>query len=246
MKTICPENPKCPYCFNNKCILEMVFEPYEVKMTCKKPPDWDVKEFTSFLDNLVTPLVNGDFDIIIPDIGIEAGRSNLFIGKTTMSLFYPEFLNKIKTPFPGSLIGLTESVCSTTLSFEYHYDWGGEWDIISYSILKNYRIGSMPIDVSNVRHRANTSKMCDAYQIWRAILGNADFVNRYSNMYLFDKTIEAKDDFSKVLLEGNLSSREQIDFVIANATNKTQKQLLYMVLYPLASILGEIDHRPII
>jgi len=209
-------------------------------------PDWDVNEYTSFINNLFLPLESKKADIVIPDIGREAGRSNMFIGKVAISLFYPEYFNIIKTAFPGSLIGKTERIYQITSSDFYHYDWGGEWDVISLAIENHFSIDSLPIAVKNVRHRSNASKSLDAYQIWKAIFSNKGMIKRYSNMELCDCHIKSFDSLSEILLKEELTAVEQIELVKKYATNETQKQLLYMVLYPLASILEEIDYIPVI
>ena len=208
-------------------------------------PDWNVKEYYSFISNLLTPLEKGEAEVVIPNIGAEAGRSNFLVGKPAIALFYPEYSNIIKTAFPGSLIGATEQIHNVTSSNEYHYSWGGEWDIISLSIRNNYKIISLPIDVKNVRHRSNSSKILDAYQIWKAILSNDDIPKRYSNLLQYNRPITPTDELSEILLNTTgLHAIDQIEIINKKANNDTQRQLLYMMLYPIASILQEIDYFP--
>lgn len=164
-------------------------------------PDWNVIEYYSFISGILNPLEKEEAEIVIPNIGHEAGRSNYLVGKIAISLFYPEYVSVIKTAFPGSLIGCTEQIHKITSSKEYHYDWGGEWDIIAESIKNNYKIISLPIDVKNVRHRSNSSKILDAYQIWKAILSNDDIPNRYSNLLMYNKPITPLDELSEILLK---------------------------------------------
>ena len=118
-------------------------------------PDWQVEEYSTFIQQLLRPLYKNHAQIVIPDIGAEAGRSNLLIGKPTVALFYPEYADIIQTAFPGSLVGLTETVHSITASTGYHFDWGGEWDVISIAASHNIKIASSPANVENTRHRSN-------------------------------------------------------------------------------------------
>ena len=69
----------------------------------------------------------------------------------------------------------------------YHFDWGGEWDIISIAINHNMKINSAFVEVENIRHRPNSSKILDGFQIWRAILGNSDIPNRFKYLKQYNK-----------------------------------------------------------
>ena len=207
-------------------------------------PDWSVSNYDIFLRNLIDSIDEDRMEIVIPDIGNEAGRDNLLVGKIAVSLFYPEYANIIKTVFPGMVIGLTNKISEICLSEEYHFDWGGEWDIFSDAVKKGVRIGSTPVVVKNIRHRKSTSKMLDAYQMWRAVFCDEDFIKRCANMNLFKNQPEIKDPFSSTLVINSFSVREQIDFISRNAQSETQRQLLYMVLYPLAFIFGEMQFMP--
>lgn len=207
-------------------------------------PDWQVEEYSAFIQQLLRPLHTKHAQIVIPDIGAEAGRSNLLIGKPTVELFYPEYADIIQTAFPGSLVGLTETVHSITASPGYHFDWGGEWDVISIAASHNIKIASSPANVENIRHRSNASKSFDAFQIWRAVFSNGDIISRYENLQQFQDRCTPFDQFSEILLEHRLSAREQIELVCRIAVSDTQRQLLYMILYPIASILREISSIP--
>lgn len=207
-------------------------------------PDWQVEEYSTFIQQLLCPLYKKHAQIVIPDIGAEAGRSNLLIGKPVVSLFYPEYTDIIQTAFPGSLVGLTETIHSITASPDYHFDWGGEWDVISIAASHNIKIASSPANVENTRHRSNVSKTFDAFQIWRAIFSNGDIINRYENLRQFQDRCTPFDHFSEIFLEHRLSARDQIELVHRIAVNDTQRQLLYMILYPIASILREISSIP--
>lgn len=207
-------------------------------------PDWQVEEYSTFIQQLLRPLYKNHAQIVIPDIGAEAGRSNLLIGKPTVALFYPEYADIIQTAFPGSLVGLTETVHSITASTGYHFDWGGEWDVISIAASHNIKIASSPANVENTRHRSNASKSFDAFQIWRAVFSSDDLVNRYGNLHKFQDRCIPFDQFSEILLKCRLSARDQIELINRIAVNDTQRQLLYMILYPIASILQEIHSIP--
>lgn len=207
-------------------------------------PDWQVKEYATFIQQLLRPLYKNHAQIVIPDIGAEAGRSNLLIGKPTVALFYPEYTDIIQTAFPGSLVGLTETVHSITASPNYHFDWGGEWDVISIAASHNIKIASSPANVENTRHRSNNSKSFDAFQIWRAVFSNDDLINRYRNLHKFHDRCIPFDQFSEIFLKCRLSARDQIELINHIAVNDTQRQLLYMILYPIASILQEINSIP--
>lgn len=207
-------------------------------------PDWQIEEFSLFIQRLLCPLWNNNAQIVIPDISTEAGRSNLLIGKPAVYLFYPEYVNIIQTAFPGSLVGLAEILYRITTSSAYHFDWGGEWDVISIAASHNIKISSSPASVKNTRHRSNTSKSFDAFQIWRAIFSNDDLVNRYGNLHKFQDKCIPFDQFSEILLKCRLSARDQIELINRIAVNDTQRQLLYMILYPIASILQEIHSIP--
>lgn len=61
--------------------------------------DWNIKENYSFIENILLTLIKSDYDIIIPNIGDASGRSNILVGKTAISLFYPDFLDIIITAF---------------------------------------------------------------------------------------------------------------------------------------------------
>lgn len=207
-------------------------------------PDWQVEEYSAFIQQLLRPLHKNHAQIVIPDIGAEAGRSNLLIGKPTVTLFYPEYADIIQTAFPGSLVGLTETVHSITASPDYHFDWGGEWDVISIAASHNIKIASSSANVENIRHRSNASKSFDAFQIWRAVLSNSDIISRYENLRQYQDRCTPFDQFSEILLKHRLSAREQIELIRRIAVTDTQRQLLYMILYPIASILQEISSIP--
>lgn len=92
--------------------------------------DWSIKENYSFIENILLTLIKSDYDIIIPNIGNASGRSNILVGKTAISLFYPDFLDVIVTAFPGSVVAKTSKLHVIVNDENYHFDWGGEWDII--------------------------------------------------------------------------------------------------------------------
>lgn len=201
-------------------------------------PDWSIEECDMFIKTVLSPLLNDEVDLVIPNIGYASGRSNLLVGTPAIELFYPEYKDLIVTPFPGSFAAITNKIYPIVEADNYHFDWGGEWDLISYSISKKLRITSKKVDVVNVRHRSNSSKILDAFQIWRAILSNPDIVKRI-NLLNINNSLIPFDNLSRKIIEKKYQVKELINLVIEYAENDTERQILYMVLYPLASILGE-------
>ena len=144
-------------------------------------PDWNIKENYSFTKNIISKLIEKDYDILIPNIKKASGRSNILIGRTVINLFYPEYKNILKSVFPGALAAKTDKLYKIIKDKDYHFDWGGEWDIVALAIRNNMKISSAPVDVKNIRHRSNISKSQDSFQIWKAILSNDDIIKRYQN-----------------------------------------------------------------
>ena len=208
--------------------------------------DWSIKENYSFIENILLTLIKGDDDIIIPNIGDASGRSNILIGKTAISLFYPDFFNTIVTAFPGSVVAKTSKLYTIVNDENYHFDWGGEWDIISIAINNNMKINSVLVEVENIRHRPNSSKILDSFQIWRAILGNNNILNRFKYLEQYDKEIKPYNDMSKNVLEHNYSIFDLINILENDNTTDTEKQILYMILYPIAFLTGKINVLPTI
>lgn len=208
--------------------------------------DWNIKENYSFIENILLTLIKNNYDIIIPNIGDASGRSNLLIGKTAISLFYPDYSNNIITAFPGSVVAKTSELHTIINDDNYHFDWGGEWDIISIAINHNMNINSAIVEVENIRHRPNSSKILDGFQIWRAILGNDDIVNRFKYLKQYDKKINPYNNISKTILENDYSILEIINILEGDDATDTEKQILYMILYPIAFLTGKITKLPTI
>ncbi len=208
--------------------------------------DWSIKENYSFIENILLTLIKSDYDIIIPNIGNASGRSNILVGKTAISLFYPDFLDIIITAFPGSVVAKTSKLRVIVNDENYHFDWGGEWDIISIAINHNMKINSAFVEVENIRHRPNTSKILDGFQIWRAILGNSDMTNRFKYLKQYNKEILPYDDISRNVLEHNCSILDLINILENDDATDTEKQILYMILYPIAFLTGKITKLPVI
>lgn len=208
--------------------------------------DWSIKENISFVNKTVLNLINNDYDIVIPNIADASGRSNLLIGRTIINLFYPDYKNILLTPFPGSLISKTKMLYKIIADDDYHFDWGGEWDIISLAIKYNMNISSSLVDVKNVRHRPNNSKIQDSFQIWRAVLGNNQIIDRFKNLKNYNVDVNISNELSEKLLSKKHTVLEMINIIIESNSTKTQKQILYMILYPLAFFTGEIDEVPMI
>ena len=208
--------------------------------------DWNIKENYFFIENILLTLIKNKYDIVIPNIGDASGRSNLLIGKTAISLFYPDYSNTIITAFPGSVVAKTSKLHTIVNDDNYHYDWGGEWDIISIAINHNMNINSAIAEVENIRHRPNSSKILDGFQIWRAILGNNDIVNRFKYLEQYDKKINPYNNISKTILEHDYSILEIINILEGDDATDTEKQILYMILYPIAFLTGKITKLPTI
>lgn len=217
-----------------------------IKYTAIVDCDWSIKENISFVNNTVLPLINNNYDIVIPNIGQAAGRSNLLVGRTAINLFYPEYKDILLTAFPGSLVGMTSKLHKIVTDDNYHYDWGGEWDIISLAIKNNMKINSSYVDVENIRHRPNTSKILDSFQIWRAVLGNNTIVERFDNLNNCINTVKPYDGLSKLLLIKDYTALEMIEIINNYDSSETQKQILYMILYPIAFLIGELNDFPLI
>lgn len=208
--------------------------------------DWNIKENYSFIENILLTLIKNNYDIVIPNIGDASGRSNLLIGKTAISLFYPDYSNNIITAFPGSVVAKTSELHTIVNDDNYHFDWGGEWNIISIAINHNMNINSAIVEVENIRHRPNSSKILDGFQIWRAILGNDDIVNRFKYLEQYDKKINPYNNISKTILENDYSILEIINILEGDEATDTEKQILYMILYPIAFLTGKITKLPTI
>ena len=201
-------------------------------------PDWDILENNKFVQSIISELIDNDNDILIPNIKNASGRSNVLIGRTVIELFYPEYKNILKSVFPGAVAAKTKELYKIVNDKNYNFDWGGEWDIVAIGIKNKMKISSKEVEVKNIRHRSNTSKMQDSFQIWRAIYANDDILTRYNNLISFEPK-NKKHRFYKLIKE-NSSIKEIIDIINNNNPTKTEKQILYMILYPLALITKDI------
>lgn len=204
--------------------------------------DWKIEDFNKFINNLLYPLLVEEQDLVIPDISTAAGRCNVLIGKPLLELFYQEYADKIPTAFPGAFLGKTRSIYEITSKSTYHFDWGGEWDIIADSCKMGMKIASPVLGMQNIRHRSNDSKTYDSFQIWRACLEDLT-ESRLSHLNNVHECNIYEDPFAKVVLSAEMSATKQIEKLIewskCNNISKTQLQLIYMVLLPLAAILDD-------
>lgn len=208
--------------------------------------DWAVEQIDEFIKRTIKNLSKNTCDLIIPNIGMAAGRSNVIIGKTAISLFYPEYFEEIKTVFPGSIIGKTSKLYEIISDKGYHYDWGGEWDLFALAVEKKFKIESILFNTKNQRHRANTSKIYDAFQIWRAIFSIDEMSIRLNKIQKPDCLITKKTLMIEKLFENKYNIMEQIEIVEKYFNSETEQQLLYLVLYPIAFLLGEMNSFNII
>lgn len=212
--------------------------------------DWKVRDFGFFINNMLYPILAENQDIVIPDISIAAGRCNILIGRPILNMFYPEYADKVPTAFPGAFIGITEKVCEITLKDTYHFDWGGEWDIVAQSCNMNMKIASPMLDVQNVRHRSNHSKIYDSFQIWRACMQNLT-KERFELSKKLQENVILDSSFVETMMSIEVSASKQIEKLIDMSKHtklsKTQLQLIYMVLLPLAGIMdNEYDYESLV
>lgn len=214
----------------------------KIKYITVVDPDWDIKENYSYVKKILLSLIDNDYDLLVPNIGMASGRSNILIGRTVIKLFYPEYEDILLSVFPGAIAAKTSKLYQIVNDDDYHFDWGGEWDIVSLGIRNNMRISSSAVDVTNVRHRSNTSKMQDSFQIWKAILANDDIIDRYKNVEKF--SVSNKNNRFYNLISDSDNIMKIIDIISNNNPSETEKQILYMILYPLALIMGEITTIP--
>ncbi len=217
-----------------------------IKYTAIVDSDWNLKRNFNFVNNIMSALKDGNNDLIIPNIGNASGRSNLLIGRSVINLFYPEYKDVIKSAFPGSILGITEKMYELVSSPTYHYDWGGEWDLISLAISKNMKVSSSEVEVENVRHRPNKSKACDSFQIWRAIMSNPDVIERFKYVKDYEEGILYHTDLAEDVLACEDDILSVIEVVEKHATSETVRQLLIMILYPLAYLMRKIKEVPVI
>ncbi len=202
--------------------------------------DWKVQDFGFFINSFLRPILIEDQDIVIPDISSAAGRCNLLIGRPMLNMFYPEYADKVPTAFPGAFFGVTAKICEITLKDTYHFDWGGEWDIVANSCNMGLKIASPILGMHNTRHRSNHSKMYDSFQIWRACIENIT-EERFELSKKYQENMIPDDSFAEIMVSTKASASKQIEKLIDLSKNtklsKTQLQLAYMVLLPLAGII---------
>lgn len=205
-------------------------------------PDWNIKENKNFVESIILDLIDNNYDLLVPNIGTASGRSNILIGKTVIQLFYPEYINILQSPFPGAIVAKTSKLYKIVNDNDYHFDWGGEWDIISLGIRNNMNISSSFVNIEGVRHRTNVSKMQDSFQIWKAILSNDDVIDRYNNVKRFEIKDKTNRFYNLISKDNNIT--EIIEIINNNNPSETEKQILYMILYPLAIIIGKMNNIP--
>jgi hypothetical protein len=203
--------------------------------------DWNIEGFKSFLSGLLSPLFEDDFDIVLPNITPYGGRSNMLIGRPIIDSFHAEHREYLLTAFPGVFAALTKKIYPFISSDNYHWDWGGEWDIVGYSLDERLRICSPLLGMKNVRHRSSQSKTFDAFQIWRAFFQSANYHGLL--LRLVDSKTPAFSESVTIRIASclNGSASNQLR-QISELRNKVQltptiMQLFNMVLLPLSSLL---------
>jgi hypothetical protein len=107
-------------------------------------------------------------DIVVPETHLTAGRDNRLVGGPMLRLMHKELYAVVRNPFPGMLAARVKVLGRVTAHIDYHYDWGGEWDLVMRPHLAGARVSAPDIPVCEVRHRTMRSKIIDALQMWRA------------------------------------------------------------------------------
>jgi len=107
------------------------------------------------------------YDLAVPDLKREGGRSNRLLGNPPMRLFFPEIYKKIPYPYPG-LIAIKKQLLGKIINNEYCLDWGGEAQIpINGYILSDSNVISFYINKVDSKKRPLRSMINDAIQIYR-------------------------------------------------------------------------------
>lgn len=210
--------------------------------------DWDVSNFNYFLTGLLRPILNEAADIVIPDVSPCAGRDNRLVGRTIVTLSQPRLIDVVATPFPGALAGRSDCVQYLTQSASYHYDWGGEVDILCSAWASGLRITSPYLGMKNVRHRSSHSKAHDAFQMWRAglealtpqALAMLSSTGQEQDPYVFKRL--GADGLSG-LISGTATAQlaKVADYLRDENNDRTIQQLVTMVLAPLSYLVDGSD-----
>ena len=209
--------------------------------------DWNIEHFDCFVHGLLLPLIRGEFEIVIPNIEPYDGRSNRLIGRPILNLFYSKYSKDIKTIFPGAFAGVVSKIRDITTSSDYHFDWGGEWDIIGGVLERNLLITAPSLGMKNVRHRSSQSKTNDAFQIWRAFFQSVS-VSKLTNLKdVAPPFVDVNSESELKILYLPESASVQVEHFIeiskSHSLPSTAKQLFNMVLLPLSLMLDGIDKR---
>ncbi|MFD6094875.1 hypothetical protein ACFVWN_07450 [Nocardiopsis flavescens] len=213
--------------------------------------DWDVEDFDYFLTGLLGPIFTKTADIVVPDVSPCAGRDNRLVGCTIAMLLHPGLIDSVATPFPGALAGSTQRIRDLTEMESYHYDWGGELDILSEAWAGGYRISSPYLGMKNVRHRSSQSKAHDAFQMWRSGLERLD-------LHVLEQISSTAEPWDSTVFE-RLGVPGLSDVITGTATaqlvgvteylrgeyhDRTVQQIVPMVLAPLAYLVDGINPVP--
>ncbi len=211
-------------------------------------PDWQITDYQDFVKSFLFPLIYDNKEIVIPNIESSAGRSNYMLGVPMITLFYPEAQPIIKTPFPGTFAAITDKMQKIITADNYHFDWGGEWDIVAEAVKLNLQISSPQLGLIGTRHRSSYSKTSDAFQIWRALFQGVDQV-KITTLINSNNEIDLPDNYQylKEILSGSASQQIQkfIKYCENNEVSATVAQLYNMILLPLALILDGTDYSNI-
>lgn len=209
--------------------------------------DWKIEKNIDFVKGLLLPIIEENKEIVLPDIESGAGRSNYILGVPMMKLFYHQSSHIVKTPFPGVFAAKTDKMQSIISSVNYHFDWGGEWDIVAEAIKQNLKIISPPLGLRGTRHRSSYSKTSDAFQIWRALFQGINEIKITGPNNNKDLYISGNFNNIKNILSGSASN--QISMFLKHCRKETVSSTVYqiynMVLLPLALILDGNDFSKI-
>ena len=107
------------------------------------------------------------YDLAVPDLKREGGRSNRLLGNPPMRLFFPEIYKKIPYPYPG-LLAIKKQLLEKIVDKDYCLDWGGEAQIpINGYVLSDGNVISFYINKVDSKKRPLKSMINDAIQIYR-------------------------------------------------------------------------------
>jgi hypothetical protein len=130
--------------------------------------DADLKNISVDLTaQIINPLIYESHDVVIPNHDFSLGRDNRLVGAPILRVFFPEIYSLVKMPFPG-ILGIKTSILRRIVNDNYHWDWGGELQLVvnGYYCAKGH-VSCPHIQLRDLKHRSVTNKINDAYQMFR-------------------------------------------------------------------------------